>query len=178
MEILPALKSSTSPIETSLTDLAARIQAAHEAATTAVRHGCEHAIKAGRLLIEAKNQVPHGQWLQWLQKHCQISERTAHYYMTLAQDFEANPQRVADLAMREAIKVITAPKWLKHNKQRTNLSQPGDEFSIAFSSQLSTMRDRRARRFSAACGQTVVVGMRSYKPRNRTACDSNDVQMI
>ncbi len=77
------------------------------------------------LLIEAKNQVPHGQWLQWLQKHCQISERTAHYYMTLAQDFEANPQRVADLAMREAIKVITAPKRLKHNKQTTKLSPPG-----------------------------------------------------
>ncbi len=110
MEILPALKSSTSPTEASLTDLAARIQAAHEAATTTMRQGCEHAIKAGRLLIEAKNQVPHGQWLRWLQKHCQVSERMAQYYMTLARAFEANPQRVADLAMREAIKVITAPK--------------------------------------------------------------------
>ena len=25
--------------------------------------GCEHAIAAGRLLIEAKGQIPHGQWL-------------------------------------------------------------------------------------------------------------------
>ncbi len=123
MEILPAL--STSPTETSLTDLAARIQAAHEAATTSMRRGCEHAINAGRLLIEAKNQVPHGQWLHWLKKHCQVSERMAQHYMTLARHFEANPQRVADLPMRQAIKVITAPERLKHNKQTTNLSPPG-----------------------------------------------------
>ncbi len=57
MESLPALQSSTSPTETSLTDLAARIQVEHEAATTAMRRGCEHAINAGHLLIEAKNQV-------------------------------------------------------------------------------------------------------------------------
>jgi hypothetical protein len=28
----------------------------------------EHAIAAGRLLIEAKGQIPHGQWLLWLKK--------------------------------------------------------------------------------------------------------------
>ena len=38
------------------------------AATLAIRRGCEHPIAAGRLLIEAKGQIPHGQWLLWLKE--------------------------------------------------------------------------------------------------------------
>jgi hypothetical protein len=41
----------------SLTDLAARIKAEHEGCTLAVQRGVLHAIKCGRLLIEAKDQL-------------------------------------------------------------------------------------------------------------------------
>lgn len=44
----------------SLADLAARIQQEHKAAVSAVKRGCEHAIAAGKLLIEAKGLVEHG----------------------------------------------------------------------------------------------------------------------
>ena len=57
----------------SLVDLAARIKIEHEAATDAMARGAEHAIKAGELLIEAKEQLKHGQWLPWLREHCEIS---------------------------------------------------------------------------------------------------------
>ena len=49
-----------------LANLAAQIRQEH-AATLAIRRGCEHAIAAGRLLIEA-GQIPHGQWLLWLKE--------------------------------------------------------------------------------------------------------------
>jgi hypothetical protein len=47
----------------SLADLAARIR--DKAAAKAVKSGVEHAMTAGDLLIEAKAEVPHGQWLPW-----------------------------------------------------------------------------------------------------------------
>ncbi len=163
----------SSPLNTGeLSDLAARIQAEHKAATTAVRQGCEHAIKAGRLLTEAKNQVPHGQWLRWLQKHCQMSERTAQYYMTLARHFEANPQRVADLAMRQAIKVITAPNRLKHNKQTTNLSLPGpksDPIPELNSLSWSCASPERRRKFVDASARKLC-GKRCQR-RQRNGCE-------
>ena len=63
----------------SLTDLAARIKAEHEAGALHIKRGLEHAIARGRLPIEVKEspQLKHGQWLPWLRDHCGIPERTA-----------------------------------------------------------------------------------------------------
>jgi hypothetical protein len=82
--------------------LAARIRQEHEACILAVQRGCEHAIEAGRLLIKAKDQLKHGQWLPWLRGHCQISGRTAQLYMQLAR-LAPNAQHVADLSLRRAM---------------------------------------------------------------------------
>lgn len=65
------------------------------------RNVTEHALEAGRLLLEAKKQVAHGQWRSWLQQNFQLSERTAQQYMRLSR---SNPQRVADFSIRAAIK--------------------------------------------------------------------------
>jgi DUF3102 family protein len=54
------------------------------AAESATRRGLEHAIAAGLLLIEAKELVAHGEWLDWLQANCQLSQRQAQTYMRLA----------------------------------------------------------------------------------------------
>jgi Protein of unknown function (DUF3102) len=54
------------------------------AAESATRRGLEHAIAAGLLLIEAKELVAHGEWLDWLQTNCQLSQRQAQTYMRLA----------------------------------------------------------------------------------------------
>jgi N-acetylglutamate synthase/N-acetylornithine aminotransferase len=91
----------------SLTDLAARIRAEHEAAAAALNQGLQHAIAAGKLLIEAKKEIPHGQWLPWLKANCAISERTGQAYMRVARSFgkldETKTQRVADLSFRDAL---------------------------------------------------------------------------
>jgi hypothetical protein len=68
----------------SLTDLAARIRAEHEASGLAIKRGLDHAIACGRLLIEARAQLEHGQWLPWLREHCGVPERSARRYMELA----------------------------------------------------------------------------------------------
>jgi hypothetical protein len=68
----------------SLTDLAHRIKAEHEASVGAFKRGIEHAVACGRLLIEARDQIKHGEWLPWLKDHCGVPERSARRYMELA----------------------------------------------------------------------------------------------
>lgn len=104
--------SSQAKPKSQLANLAQRIQAEHQAVIAAVRSTAEHAMAAGDLLIEAKAKVNHGGWQLWLKEHCAFSERTAQLYMRLAGNrtaIESKAQRVADLTLREAIKVISAP---------------------------------------------------------------------
>src|SRR5262249_33316454 len=91
----------------SLTDLAHRIKAEHIAVKTALNESVAHAMDAGDLLIEAKDQVKHGEWLPWLKDHCTISKRTAQLYMKMAENramIEKEQKRndVAHLSLNEA----------------------------------------------------------------------------
>jgi hypothetical protein len=102
----PDVKGCDLQRSNSLIDLAARIQQEHEACRSCLQRGLEHAIAAGRLLIEAKTQVPHGQWLSWLKTNCVVSPRTAQAYMRVTNsigDDEAKAQRVAHLSLRDAL---------------------------------------------------------------------------
>jgi len=74
------------PNNNSLADLAARIDAEHQAVTTFIRRGLQRAIVAGKLLLEAKAQLDHhGEWLPWLREPCRrVPERTARHNMRLA----------------------------------------------------------------------------------------------
>jgi hypothetical protein len=66
------------------------------------------AYHAGGLLNKAKaTLVDHGEWLQWLEDHCDLSERTAQRYMRLADyremiEHEAKSANMADLTMSKA----------------------------------------------------------------------------
>jgi hypothetical protein len=94
----------------SLADLAARIEAEHKAVAKHMKAGVEHSIAAGRLLIEAKAQLKHGQWLPWLRQNCAISERTASLYMRLARGAEelaAKSASLADLTVEDAVRLLS-----------------------------------------------------------------------
>jgi hypothetical protein len=95
-------------LSNSLADLAARINAEHEAAGGALKRSLQHAIAAGELLLEAKAQIKHGQWLPWLKEHCQISERTARLYMRVAKN-KTEIGNVADLTVRGAVALLASP---------------------------------------------------------------------
>jgi hypothetical protein len=83
----------------SLADLAARINAEHEATVKALRQSVQHAMNAGDLLIEAKKQLKHGQWLPWLEQYCALSRRTVQLYMKLAEHREIIEKEQAKSAM-------------------------------------------------------------------------------
>jgi hypothetical protein len=92
-----------------LADLAAEIRQEHAAVRTSARQTLDHAIRAGELLLQAKDKVGHGRWTDWLPNHCDLSERTAQAYMRLARN-KVNPQLSADLTIDAALKALAEPK--------------------------------------------------------------------
>jgi hypothetical protein len=101
----------------SLVDLAVRIKAEHEAVSIALKDSVRHAIEAGTLLLEAKAQLEHGQWLPWLRDHCTISERTAQLYMRCAKSRDEIEEQirngVADLSLSEAAAILALSSDMK-----------------------------------------------------------------
>lgn len=89
--------------------LIAKINTAHAEAQAYASKAVERALEAGDLLLLAKSQVAHGQWLPWLQKNCPaISERTAQNYMRVAKELPIEKRNAADLTMREALRLVAS----------------------------------------------------------------------
>jgi hypothetical protein len=110
----------------SLTTLAKCINEHHRQAEAAIRSGLEHALEAGRLLIEAKDQCQHGKWGSWLADNFEGSQRTARAYMQVAKrwpEIEAKRQRVADLSFRDAARMLAGPKSDKSDHERPKIPE-------------------------------------------------------
>lgn len=63
-------------------------------------------IEIGKLLIEAKKQLKHGEWLPWLKEKVDFSERTAQNFMRCAEKYGENPNIVADLGAAKALALL------------------------------------------------------------------------
>ena len=75
----------------------------------AKRTGGEAILTSGRCLIEAKDVLPHGEWLPWLNERVELSERTAQKFMRLAQKW-SNPSALADLGATKALMLLALPE--------------------------------------------------------------------
>lgn len=71
--------------------------------------GLGHAIRAGQLLSEAKDAVPHGQWLPWLKENFNLSERTAQKLMRVAAELP-NTTHASYLSVRGALALLATPR--------------------------------------------------------------------
>ena len=77
-------------------------------------------IEIGRRLVEAKEMLQHGEWLPWLKKETEFSERRAQMYMQAFQQYGAaqqglfgtdiNTQTFADLPISKAIALLSVPE--------------------------------------------------------------------
>lgn len=70
--------------------------------------GGEAILTIGRCLIEAKESLPHGEWLPWLNEKAEFSERTARNFMRLAREW-SNPTALADLGASKALTLLALP---------------------------------------------------------------------
>jgi hypothetical protein len=126
----------------SLADLAARIVIEHQAVSLALKDSVRHAIEAGALLIEAKTQVPHGQWLPWLAEHCTMAERTAQLYMRVAKNRVGIEEQIrngaADLSLNEAAAMLMLSsdvrKLFDFMKQVEHVTSPEEMMQLCLDS--------------------------------------------
>ena len=72
----------------------------------------QNIIEIGKRLIEAKNQVPHGQWLDWLDKKVSFSQQTANNFMRTADEFP-NYQSISNLGQTKIFALLNAPKEVR-----------------------------------------------------------------
>ena len=78
------------------------------------------AIEIGRRLVEAKEMLNHGEWLPWLKKETDFSERSAQLYMQVFNKAsaaqlsifgpEANAQTFADLPISKTLALLSLPE--------------------------------------------------------------------
>lgn len=116
-------------------ELARRINEAHDQVKSSLNRSAACAINAGLLLLEAKSAVTHGSWAEWIGANCAFSERTAQLYMQLARKFP-NPQSFADLTITDLMEILGPLKLPeeKTEKPRKPKSLPKDRISEAIKS--------------------------------------------
>jgi hypothetical protein len=105
-------------IQRTLPDLAAQINAEHAACLAAASAAIGKAIDVGRLLVEAKAQVQHGEWAGWVEANCTFELRQAQNYMRAfahRDEIEAQMRNGAShlTSLREAIAALAEPKALE-----------------------------------------------------------------
>jgi hypothetical protein len=153
----------TKPVAT-LPALADQINHHHRQCEAAMQSGLQHALEAGRLLVEAKGQVKHGDWGAWLEEHFEGAERTAQAYIRVARQYprlKAKAQRVADLTFRGALAAVASNSQklaAASPKQQTAALKAWDKHGCKNAHQAVD----RARR------EKVEAECRSSKPKTRT----------
>ena len=123
-----------------LDTLAILIKDAADHTVRSAANATEGALIVGKMLIQAKAQVKHGEWDTWVTENCSMAIRTASAYMRLAKSVpqleDSNRQRVTDLPLREAMRAIatdpTAPPKSTYTSIRAAKRTDADKAVAAF----------------------------------------------
>jgi hypothetical protein len=69
------------------------------------------AVEVGNLLSEAKEALPHGQWIPWLEKNVNFNARTAQRWMKVAEEHAAGRLKYDSVSyLSEAYQLSVAPR--------------------------------------------------------------------
>lgn len=93
----------------SIVPFAALLDALHREIQNHEAQALLKARAAGELLLEAKDNVKHGEWLVWLSENVAFSQKTAWQYMRVAErwgEIEANYTHGYNLTIRQALRLV------------------------------------------------------------------------
>ena len=110
----------------------------------------EDFMELGQRLCEAKELLPHGEWLPWLEGRVQFSERTAQKFMQLAREYEANPKLASDLGSEKAFALLALPKEEREQIAREGMVVDGKTKLASDLTKKDIQRAVRERRVSGA----------------------------
>lgn len=108
-------------------------------------------IEIGKRLNEAKSQLSHGEWLDWLKEKVDFSERTAQNFMRIAKKYK-NPHTIADLGTSKALTLLALPdsereqfaveKHLVNGEEKSVVDMTGEELKKAIQERDNARRER------------------------------------
>lgn len=93
-------------------------------------------LEIGKRLIEAKEQLPHGEWLPWLSEQVDISERMAQQFMKLSREWR-NPNLISDLGPTKALALLAVPE-----EEREQFAKDVDAEHVSVRELKAAIRDR------------------------------------
>jgi hypothetical protein len=105
-------------IKVELTELISSIEGCEAKLIETFRTGLGYALRAGRLLLEVKRLVGHGNYTKWIAENLPISTRTARNYTRLAENEDRLPVQGGDperqfpaaLSIEAALKSLPNPR--------------------------------------------------------------------
>ena len=113
-------------------------------------------IEVGRELVAAKAEMPHGEWLPWLEREFGWSEPTATRYMRIAKAFEPFKScRLQDLEgisiTGEALYLLSAPTVsTKAREEAVDQAEKGKRITLKEAKQMIADHDRQMAERAAA----------------------------
>lgn len=120
----------------------------------AKRTGGEAILTIGRCLIEAKDLLPHGEWLPWLTERVEFSPRTAQNFMRLAREW-TNTQTLADLGASKALSLLALPP-----EEREQFMEENNVIDMSARQLEAAIKERDEARIDAADAQKSAMKLR------------------
>ena len=74
------------PVPVPYADLVDKIKAAHASVVVGMKDTVTKSMALGYILILAKDRMPHGDFLPWVEQHCGVAKRTAQQCMKWARN--------------------------------------------------------------------------------------------
>ncbi len=118
----------------------------------------------GRALIEAKGQLSHGQWGEWLKNRVNFSQSTAENYMHIAREF-GEGSALLNLPYSKVLALLSVPKDEREDFAREN---DLEDKSVSQIKQLIRERDE-ARKHAAAAEAEIEKAHRYLDKANANA---------
>ena len=86
-------------------------------------------IEVGKRLIEAKKQVAHGEWENWLDKNVGYSKQTARRFMQCAERF-GNRSMSSDLSLSQVTELLSLPEAETFIEQKKAEGNPVEDMTV------------------------------------------------
>lgn len=87
-------------------------------------------LEIGKRLVEAKEQLSHGEWLPWLEEKVAFSERSAQQYMRLWKEYGKSALS-ADLSISKALVLLALPDSERQDFAAEKHAVNGEEKTVA-----------------------------------------------
>ncbi len=114
---------------------AAEANRLHAETISLARKSLTNAIVIGKLLTEAKDQLPHGQWLIWQRKNLTFTDRTARNYIRCFEE-RARLKMESLSTLTDAYRLLAEPKYPPVPPQREPLFPSQEKFNDGFETAL------------------------------------------